>query len=413
MNRITNNLHLIKKYFYFLLLISVTLVLLVYKVINTEITTDEAYSFLSYSYTSDYFNIGIANNHILNSFFVAQFTKVNTSELFIRLPNLICGILYVLFVVKFSINNTYYILASLPFVLNPYLMDYFTLSRGYGISAFFIFLACYFYLRSEVNYYLKPIVFLSLSAVAMHTTIIFLIVFCLLHLNDLRVKFSKKFILIWSSILSIFSLLNIFILFQITEESKPLYGVKGWSLLDVLLGSFGLNGLYGNRSIIFNLLLNLFFISPIVIYKKLEIKYKKILIISYSSIALMFLIPFVLDKPFPLLRTVLPFFPPFLILITKVFIILKREYINLNFNIVFIPLLFIFLFNFTNVIKVNKSIDWKDGLEKNTILATKKGSCEYEVPFGDLDYVGHYYRLINENNNFQLCNEYLSNSATQ
>jgi hypothetical protein len=300
-------------------------------------------------------------------------------------------------------------LASLPLVLNPYLIDYFTLSRGYGISAFLIFLACYFYLKPGVSDFVKPILLLSLSTLSMHTTILFLILFCLLHLNELWVKYSKIVFFLSSSLLSILSILNIFILFNITEESKPLYGVESLSLLDVLLGSFGLNGLYGNKNLYFNLILNVLFISPLVFYKKMGIKYKKILIISYSSIIFLFLIPLFLGKPFPLLRTVLPFIPPFLILITEVFTILKREYINLNLNMLFIPLVFIFLFNFTNVIKANESIDWKDGLEKEVILATKKGSCEYQIPFKDLDYTGHYYRLINENNHFQLCNVYLNN----
>ena len=88
----------------------------------------------------------------------------------------------------------------------------------------------------------------------------------------------------------------------------------------------------------------------------------------------------------------------------------KKEYVKLNLNVVFVPLAFIFLFNFTNVIKVNESIDWKDGMTKNTILAIKKDSCEYEVPFQDLDHVGHYYRLINENNHLRLCNEYINNN---
>ena len=397
------------KYFYFFFLTSLTLVLLIYKAINTEITTDEAYSFLNYSYTNDYFNIGIANNHILNSYFVSKFTAVNTSVAFIRLPNLICGFLYVFFTVRFSLHKQYYMLASLPLVLNPYLIDYFTLSRGYGISAFLIFLACYFYLKPGVSDFVKPILLLSLSTLSMHTTILFLILFCLLHINELWVKYSKIVLFLSSSLLSILSILNIFILFNITEESKPLYGVESLSLLDVLLGSFGLNGLYGNKNLYFNLILNVLFISPLVFYKKMGIKYKKILIISYSSIILMFVIPLFLGKPFPLLRTVLPFIPPFLILITEVFTILKREYINLNLNMLFIPLVFIFLFNFTNVIKANESIDWKDGLEKEVILATKKGSCEYQIPFKDLDYTGHYYRLINENNHFQLCNVYLNN----
>ena len=405
----SNNLSQIKKYFYFFFLTSITFVLLIYKAINTEITTDEAYTFLNYSYTNDYFNIGLANNHILNSFLVSKFAAINTTVLFIRLPNLICGFLYVFFIVRFSLHKQYYMLASLPLVLNPYLIDYFTLSRGYGISAFLIFLACYFYLKPGVSDFVKPILLLSLSTLSMHTTILFLILFCLLHLNELWVKYSKIVLFLSSSLLSILSILNIFILFNITAETKPLYGVESLSLLDILLGSFGLNGLYGNKNLYFNLILNVLFISPLVFYKKMGIKYKKILIISYSSIILMFLIPLFLGKPFPLLRTVLPFIPPFLILITEVFTILKKEYINLNLDMLFIPLVFIFLFNFTNVIKANESIDWKDGLEKEVILATKKGSCEYQIPFRDLDYTGHYYRLINENNHFQLCNVYLNN----
>jgi hypothetical protein len=405
-----NNLSLIKKYFYFFFLTSITFVLLIYKAINTEITTDEAYTFLNYSYTNDYFNIGLANNHILNSFLVSKFAAINTTVLFIRLPNLICGFLYVFFVMRFSLHKQYYLLLSLPFVLNPYLIDYFTLSRGYGISSFLIFLACYFYLKPGVGDFVKPILLLSLSTLSIHTTILFLIPFCLLHLNEMRVKYSKMVLFIGSSFLSILTIFNIYILFNITEESKPLYGVESLSLLDVLLGSFGLNGLYGNKNLLFNLMLNVLFISPIIFYKKLDIKHKKILIISYSSIILMFLIPLFLSKPFPLLRTVLPFLPPFLIVITEVLNILKKEHVKLNLNMLFVPLAFVFLFNFTNVIKVNESIDWKDGMSKNTILAIKKDSCEYEVPFQDLDHVGHYYRLINENNHLRLCNEYINDN---
>jgi hypothetical protein len=96
--------------------------------------------------------------------------------------------------------------------------------------------------------------------------------------------------------------------------------------------------------------------------------------------------------------------------ITEVLNILKKEHVKLNLNMLFVPLAFVFLFNFTNVIKVNESIDWKDGMSKNTILAIKKDSCEYEVPFQDLDHVGHYYRLINENNHLRLCNEYINDN---
>ena len=57
-------------------------ILIIFKAKNTEITVDEAYSFLNYSYVGDYLNIGIANNHILNSYLMYLFQNIGYSELF-------------------------------------------------------------------------------------------------------------------------------------------------------------------------------------------------------------------------------------------------------------------------------------------------------------------------------------------
>ena len=48
-----------------------SIILLIYisiKSYSNTITTDEVYSFLEYVYTGNIFNIGLANNHLLNTF---------------------------------------------------------------------------------------------------------------------------------------------------------------------------------------------------------------------------------------------------------------------------------------------------------------------------------------------------------
>ena len=109
-------------------------ILIIFKAKNTEITVDEAYSFLNYSYVGDYLNIGIANNHILNSYLMYLFQNIGYSELILRLPNILFGLIYLLVVFQISKRTKNYIFSSALLFLNPYLIDFFSIARGYGIS---------------------------------------------------------------------------------------------------------------------------------------------------------------------------------------------------------------------------------------------------------------------------------------
>ena len=76
-----------------------------YKAFITEITVDEAYSFLNYSYVENVLNIGIANNHLLNSYLVTLFQNFGYSEIFLRLPNVIFGWIYIALVINVSLKS--------------------------------------------------------------------------------------------------------------------------------------------------------------------------------------------------------------------------------------------------------------------------------------------------------------------
>ena len=116
-----------------------------YKAFITEITVDEAYSFLNYSYVENVLNIGIANNHLLNSYLVTLFQNFGYSEIFLRLPNVIFGWIYIALVINVSLKSKNYLLSLFLLILNPYVIDFFSISRGYGITTSLIFLSIYSY----------------------------------------------------------------------------------------------------------------------------------------------------------------------------------------------------------------------------------------------------------------------------
>ena len=174
-----------KKKIYLAIYFLVFTFFLLVKGYKTEITVDEAFSFLNY-FTKDYLNIGIANNHILNSILVGIISPLGISELFLRIPNLIFGIIYLILILFFSSKKDNYIICSLILILNPYLFDYFAISRGYGIGSSLIFLSCYLYLFSKRNNVIA-LILLSIATFSYHVIVVFLFSFWLVNIINLKI----------------------------------------------------------------------------------------------------------------------------------------------------------------------------------------------------------------------------------
>lgn len=92
-----------------------------------------------------------ANNHWLNtalSFFMAK--KFGLSEFVLRLPNVLFFLVYLFFVYKICftyVKNNPAILLAIPlFLFNPFVLQYFGLSRGYGIAMACSMITLYFFL---------------------------------------------------------------------------------------------------------------------------------------------------------------------------------------------------------------------------------------------------------------------------
>lgn len=112
------------------------------KAATAAITWDEAFTFFEFIKTGElYPGAGggmAANNHLLNTWMSYLFTSIlGTNELTLRLGNLLFYAFYLAATVWMALHTksftaSFTVFAALNF--NPYLFDFFCLSRGYGIA---------------------------------------------------------------------------------------------------------------------------------------------------------------------------------------------------------------------------------------------------------------------------------------
>jgi uncharacterized membrane protein len=122
-------------------------------------TYDEATTFLLiYSKNFNYLFCS-ANNHLLNSLFVWILSRYfGNSEFILRFPNILAHLIFLFYAFKLCQLIEFKGLRLFIFILlniNPFLLDYFSLSRGYGLSVACLSASLYFLVKdlnfSEVN----------------------------------------------------------------------------------------------------------------------------------------------------------------------------------------------------------------------------------------------------------------------
>ncbi len=93
-----------------------------------------------------------ANNHLLNTFLMQVSTSAfGVSEWTLRLPNLLGHLIYLIFsilLVRRYSNNLWIGIAGFCLLnLNPFLMEFFSLARGYGLGVGWMMMSIYFLFR--------------------------------------------------------------------------------------------------------------------------------------------------------------------------------------------------------------------------------------------------------------------------
>jgi hypothetical protein len=117
-----------------------------------SITWDEAYSYLEFVRSRivypDHYGDMSANNHLLYTWLEIHFTGwFGTNEWVLRLPSLIAHILFLVYAAKLvrQLNHKWLALAAFLVInLNPYLLDFFSLARGYGLSIGLMMVSIYY-----------------------------------------------------------------------------------------------------------------------------------------------------------------------------------------------------------------------------------------------------------------------------
>jgi len=193
----------------------VVFILLVYKVFHVPMTHDEVATILTANEKSIWqiitYESSSPNNHILNTLLTKMMIAIsNLDPLFVRLPNLLAFILYAFSSFRISKEivtekSAFFIPFALIFIANPYLLDFFGLTRGYGLSIALLTysLSCIIrgFGQNKPKEISKAVLFSALAAYANFTVLVYFAtvivlasLFYLLQKSKSRVEIRNQFL---------------------------------------------------------------------------------------------------------------------------------------------------------------------------------------------------------------------------
>lgn len=167
----------------FILLCIPALVWIIYRIIYVDITHDEAWSF-HMAYKFKYRNMaGTANNHWLNTIFLFFESKLLGTQVWkLRLHSVIAFLIFSYYLIKILIRipNKWIAYSVLVLIIyNSYILDFFSLARGYGLGLAFQMMALYFIFSKSKEYKNRLLIYfaLCLSAFSVYTHLYFLLAY--------------------------------------------------------------------------------------------------------------------------------------------------------------------------------------------------------------------------------------------
>jgi hypothetical protein len=180
-----------------------------YRAATLSITHDEGviYKLISSHSRWDILNYVIPQDHMINTLLIKiSCQQFQDSEYVVRLPNLLGHLAYVIFSILLLIKmkNPWIILPG--FILlnfNPYLLDFFSIARGYGLSVSFMMVSFYFAYSFIQSRKKTPLIFCflfaTLSVLTVYTLLNYLVALCalvglmmMIWLAEGRFRLTKK-----------------------------------------------------------------------------------------------------------------------------------------------------------------------------------------------------------------------------
>lgn len=324
------------------------------------ITHDEANTCLTFSVQSVWdiitYSDPIPNNHILNTLLIKLFTGIFGMHAFIaRLPNILGFILYysilVIWLRKLSSNFIFVLTGIILFTCNPYLMDFFSLARGYALSISFMITSCYFtwkYLQIKNHRdHLYSLIFAAIAVYTNFTTLnFFLALTMLLFIADMQQYFNSNRKLFYQRftqmaiVTFILGLLSFYPIYRMVSTGQFVFwGTKGFysdTLITLVQAST-----YGENY--FNLKANsyvniyLYFIFLISVFAFIQIRKNKFKLINdpfsffvlllIASAATNILQYYIMRTPYLTTRTALFYYP-----LSMVAVLFFLKYLTENYK---------------------------------------------------------------------------------
>lgn len=376
----------------------------IWRSISISFTHDES---LSYTIiTGNETQVYTANNHWLNTVLMFVFSKIfGYSEFALRFPNVIAFAIYLLLVYriwkKFSGATLSLVIAAPLLLLNPFMLDFFGLARGYGLGMMFFtasiyYLLLYFLEKQTVKYITF---FVVSSACCVYSNYAFLTAILALHGAVLICYFKVHRVKLWQlatfyaveAILLIPAVLNILYL----SEKKELYaGGDNNVFQDTLKSIVSFSLSYGEDPYHFTqialVLLAAVFVCALFFLRSRSLKF--ILISLLLLLAIPTLLHFFLGMGFPKDRAALYWMIVigFMVLFSAP---LKKKYVAI---FAFSALALMQVVNFVPNCNLRHTIIWKyDSDVKNALELINKERFNGEISIGCnwlLEPALNYYR---------------------
>lgn len=406
-----------------------------------SITTDEVYTYFCFVRKTILLPFKIdmlsTNNHLLNTWLtIISVYFFGNSEFALRIPNLAGHLLFLFYSAKlvntFSLRSVS-ISAFLILNLNPYILDFFSLSRGYGLSNGLLagsIWYLYLFLNNNLRhrYSLLSLIFGMLSVLAcaplIHYIILLFIIILItdfLFFNNEKNGISKLFYTLNKNLISEilffgFLLLISWVLIRLYKAEVLVFGGSTSFFKDTYLAVFEAT-LYekGYPIILKSLLIGLSFVVVIVtLFVSMKGLYLKNLTPNTIFLPILFILlvscslasilqHYILDLKYPTYRFALYF----LVIFNFMFVFLLNE-LSKSFRVIkyILPVIvFATVLHFINCYNLKYVLEWKwdadvkemvydiDALKNETPpekFNTDVGmNFEFEQPF-------NYYRYVND-----------------
>lgn len=345
-----------------------------------------------------------ANHHILNTQLMGVSKSLfGKSELALRLPNVLAFLLfaagYFLITTRTKIKHSWLLFAL--YFFNPFVLDFFSLARGYGLSMGFVSISLYGSLRlnqSEIwisfrKYTVLAFLFATLALFSNLSAVNFYLVLLgyvlLIFFKKEFFQLPKKQVFV-SIILFLLFLLPLYVaidrLLYLKDLNELYFGAD--SLWDSL-GTFAANTIYsaGYPEFVYNgiqyIIFIFFLIGVVVLFFRIKKFYEQDVLLIFPVMILGFYIEYIVfGAKFPMGRTTLFLYVIFLIYVARFFTFPNKPKLKLPFQALSIVGSMALFIHFFNVANITKTANWGyDSYTSVVMKEIKKISKEKQASF--------------------------------